>query len=206
MCFSMFGSSKPDTSAADEARRRETERAAKVTEAITGIDNSFAGFDDAFFNTRESAYTDYALPQLDDQFADAKSALALTLARSGQGQSSTAGKEFARLKKNYDLQFNSILDQSRNYGNQARTGVESARGDLIAQANATADPDLVSKNSARRLESLSVLPPFDPVANTFNNLITNVSNAAQAHRFSPGGARNTFVSDIFNTNSSRVIS
>ena len=89
MC--MFGGN-PAEKAAKEARQREEARQGRIAAGKTRINEAFAGFDDDFYGGRETAYSQFARPEIEDQYNRAKHDLTLALSRSGNLNSSTASR------------------------------------------------------------------------------------------------------------------
>ena len=206
MCIGGGGGDGGAAAAAAERRAQEEARRAKIEQGTQGINAAFQAFDDPFFSGRQQAYIDYQTPFLQDQFSDAKRQLGLTLASSGQSQSSIAAKRFAGLTTDFDNARRQIFDQGRTIANQSRSEVENARSDLINQLNATADPETASGGAARRAEMLSQLPRFDPIGNVFGGVTDGLATAAMIN---PRGTRKA-LSSLFQSggggSSGRVIS
>lgn len=176
------------------ARAAEEERQANVRAATGRVNETFAKFDDGFYQGRERAFVDYANPQLDDQYARAREKLIFALADAGTTRSSVAAQKLADLERDYGLRKIEVADQARGYAQQARGDVESARGDLIRQATATGDAALAgtaATNEASRLASAQV---FSPLGQVFQNVGAGIgavrrAQDAQEVRNALGGAK-----------------
>ena len=82
MCI--FGAAKPaQDNSAELARKKEEERQARITEGRTKIDEAFSRFDDPYFTGVRKTYQDYYLPDVDQQYRDARKQTTLAQARSG---------------------------------------------------------------------------------------------------------------------------
>jgi hypothetical protein len=150
--------------------------------ALYGGTQTTTGFDDNFYNKRQQDYVDYAMPQLEDQYTQAVKKLTFMLAQSGRLNSSTRGNRFAELQKDYDMQKTGVIDEGRRYANDARSGVERARGDLVALNASLADPATVAAEAQNRLSSLQQAPAFDALAPLFTNAGEGLATQADLER------------------------
>lgn len=164
------------------AAAREAERQAKITEGYNTIQNVFGGFNDDFYNSRGTAYTEFAQPQLDDQYEEAVKQLTFALSRNGRLDSSTAGEEQKKLQKQYDQQKLSLSDKSLQYGNDARSAVERSRSDLVAMNSNLANPQTIATEAQARLSGLQAMPTFSPLAPLFTNAAESLGTQADLER------------------------
>ena len=105
MCL---GGGYNDGGAAERRRQAELERQAKIDEGKTYIDDTFAQFDDEFYDQQTKNYLDFATPQLTDQFNQAAKNLTLQLADAGLLNSSVAAEKRGALNKKKDLTNNRL--------------------------------------------------------------------------------------------------
>lgn len=171
-----------DGGAAEAQRAREAERQANIRLGAESINSAFSSFNDEFYNTRETDYLDYALPQLDEQYEDARSELILSLARNGRLQSSVRGDKIAELQKKYDLQRQAIQSQATGFANDARSSVANSRANLISQNNAIADPSQVGSLAASSAQALQASPTFSPLGTVFQNVTAGLATQADLER------------------------
>lgn len=168
----------PDYDAiAAEQRRREAARQAAIASGRTQIDEALSGFDDDFYAGRKQAYLDYATPQVDDQYEDARKQLTLALSRSGQLQSGTAVNRFTDLKKDYKARLLDIANNARQVATDARRNVEQTRSDLYTNLAASADPASAANAALARAETLEARPQFSPIGNVFQNATAGLAAA-----------------------------
>jgi hypothetical protein len=170
MCFG----SKPKNNAAKDAERAEAARQARISTGMSAISNAFAPFNDDFYSQRAQDYIDYAEPQLDDQYADAKKALVYALSRTGNLASTTAAQRQAKLKKQYDTNRLAVRSQGDQYANQARSDVENARGDLVSQLQASADPDAATNLAYSQAKALTGAPAYSPLGQVFADVTSGI--------------------------------
>jgi hypothetical protein len=176
-----MGGSRGD-SGAGEARAREEARQASIRAGMSRIDEAFNAFNDDFFEGRRKAYVDYALPQLDEQWADAQQELTYALQRGSLLNSSAGAEKLADARRDYDRQKQAIEATGMDYSNQARGDVERNRSDIIAQLNATADPSAAAQAAANRAAMLSASPAFQPLGQLFQNITANIGAQLEAKR------------------------
>jgi hypothetical protein len=192
MC--MFGGGNDAARVAAENRAAEEARQQAVREATGRVDQTFARFDDPFFRQREQAFTQYAMPQADDQYARARQQLVFALADNGLTRSSVAADQAADLDKQFGQRRVEIADQARGYGQQARAEVEGARSNLVNQAQATGDAALAGTGAVNEAARLSAAPTFSPLGALFQNVGAGIGTArsvreADAVRTALGGAQ-----------------
>jgi len=165
---------------AAQARADEAARQARIREGMGRIDQSFKGFDESFYKGRESAYLNYANPQLDQQFKQQQNSLAYNLARAGLTASSEAARNAGELQRQFNLARSTVAGEAKNQSNQARQQVEQNRSELVNQLNATGDTQLAANASLTRANNLAQTPGFSPLGQIFQNTTGLLGNAAQA--------------------------
>lgn len=195
---------------AKRAREEEAARQQRIREGTTRINTIFDGqFNDDFFAGQERAFTDYALPQVQDQSAQAGRQLLFDLDRRGQIEGSARADLSAELQKRTDLQTQKVRDDARAFGTTARNNVEAARGDLISLLNATGDAEGAASSALARSEALSRPPAFSPVANLFADFTgaLGVQAAAERARFygGPTAPQPTFNTGLFTPRSGAAV-
>lgn len=164
------------------------------------------GFNDQFFDGLSKSYVDFARPQLDEQAAKARNQLTFALARNGTLDSSMRSTQNADLQRNVDKEIQSITDKGREYATEARTGVEQARADLIANLTMTGDNVGASNAALARAKTLAAPPAYSPLGQLFTDYTAGLAQQAAFERAaalgygtpSRGGA------GLFGTNKSAV--
>jgi hypothetical protein len=155
-------------------------------------------FTDDFFNQRRQSFLDYAQPQVDEQYGDARKELTFALARGGLLDSSVRGQKSGELQKMFDLNSQNVADQALSYETQARTGVEDARQNLIATLSATGDAQGAVNSALSRSAALSQSPAYSPLGQLFSDFTANLGVSAAQDRaatmsggwYNPGGPSN----------------
>lgn len=157
-----------------------------------------AAFDDAFFKGRRDAYTNYATPQLEDQYGKTQKELIFSLDRSGNLDSSARGEKMSDLQQMYDIQKQGVADKALSYETTARNSVEDARANLIATLNATGDAEGAAKSALARSEALSAPPAYDPLGQLFTDFTNTLGiQAAQERSYAAGGPKPAYSTGLF---------
>lgn len=157
-----------------------------------------AAFDDAFFQGRRDAYTNYATPQLEDQYGKTQRELIFSLDRSGNLDSSARGEKMSDLQQMYDIQKQGVADKALSYETTARNSVEDARSNLIATLNATGDAEGAAKSALARSQALSAPPAYDPLGQLFTDFTNTLGiQAAQERSYAAGGPKPAYSTGLF---------
>lgn len=182
MCF---GGGGGDGGAA-QARADENARQARIKEGVGNINQKFDKFDDGFFKGRGQAYTNFATPQVNDQYKQVSDQLAFSLARTGLDQSSEKARQGGVLMRDNALARQTLAEGANTEATKARQAVEDQRNSLISQVNMTADPEMAAQNALRSAGIMEQQQAFNPVANLFANT-TGMLGAAQNAGYYSGG-------------------
>lgn len=182
MCF---GGGGGDGGAA-QARADEQARQARIKTGVGNINQKFEKFDEGFFKGRGQAYTNFATPQVNDQYKQVSDQLAFSLARTGLDQSSEKARQGGVLMRDNALARQTLAEGATTEATKARQAVEDQRNNLISQVNMTADPELAAQNALRSAGIMEQQQAFNPVANLFANT-TGLLGAAQNAGYYSGG-------------------
>ena len=179
----MGGKSGGSNREAEQARADEQARQARIRSGTTNINDLFnKEFSDNFFDKRRDAYIDYARPQLDEQFGDAKKQLVYALTRVGTLDSSTRGEQVGKIQKRYDLAGQEIADKGVAGATEARNAVEDARANLIAMLNATGDDQGAAQSALARATALSRPAAYSPLSSLFADATSGLSSQLALER------------------------
>lgn len=182
----------PGDDGSGEARAREAQRQARIRQGMRSIDSTFYKFNDDFFNQRGAAYIDYAMPQVEDQYDNALGTLKAALQRSGLLQSSVAASKDKKLKLDYSLQRQNVVDQGLDAATNARKDVASAKQSVIQDLYATADPAAAAAQAQARAKIATAQPSFSPLGMLFQNVASGLADWQEARAynraFAGGGA------------------
>lgn len=197
----MSGGARAARREAERARQEEQARQDRIRQGTDTINSTFGQFDDPFFGDIRQSYIDYARPQLDRQFNDAREQLTYALARQGTLNSSTRGEQTADLQERRDLNLQDITDQARQFETDARNNVERARADLLTTLQATGDAEGASNAALSRASILSAPPSYSPLGQLFQDSTALLNQQAALERaFALGqGGQNRQQTGLFGT-------
>lgn len=167
---------------AKRARQEEEARQGRIREGTNQVDNVFSKFDDKFYRGQRDSYTNYARPQLQKQRDDAAKELAFSLDRTGQLGGSVRAQKEGELQRLFDTNEQQVRDQALAYENQARTGVENARSDLVAMLNATGDTQGAVNSALTRATVLTKPQAYSPLGQLFADFTGALGTQAAAER------------------------
>lgn len=165
---------------AAEARRREAEREGRIRSGQAAIDQQFSRFSPEFYNQRRDAYINYALPDLNKQYEDARKALTFALSNAGILRSSEANQRFARLEEDKGQALVRVQSEGDRQATAARQDVENERAGLVNQLYSTADADAASNAALARgqylQQNFSNPAGFDPLGQLFGDVAAGIGN------------------------------
>ncbi|SEG65010.1 hypothetical protein [Bosea lathyri] len=190
------------------ARSEEDARQQKIRDGTTRVGNIFeSNFNDDFYKGRRDAFTNFATPQLEDQYGDAQKQLTYSLARSGTLDSSIRGEKVGELQKLFDTNKQDIADKALANETEARNNVEGARTDLIQTLSATGDAEGAANSALSRATALSQPTAFNPLSQLFAGFTSTLGQQAaqeKAEALSGGAYKAKYNTGLFGTPSSSV--
>lgn len=167
------------------ARQQEQERKIRIDEGKAAIDQTFAGFDDKFYDRRAADYEAFAMPQLADQLHTTRNQLAAGLARRGLMKSGAAIRGNESLDRYATQKTQEIADAGQGEANKLRGQVEDQRGNLVNQLIASGDPSVASTGALAAAKSINTGPSFVPLGNLFNDWTEIWSANQNARTYNP---------------------
>lgn len=186
MCMGDGGSNKAEKEAKKATKAAAAAEAKRKADIETGrqtIDTEFAKFDDPYFQQVGDAYNDYYVPQLDDQFEEARKQLIYDFARRGNLASSAYGDKSADVATERDRQKVRIGSQAQDRISQAKSDVEQNRSDLYALNQAAADPEAIRSATASRAASIQPTQGLSPLENVFSGFLNNPATSMAAYQY-----------------------
>lgn len=158
-----------------QAKAAEEQRKQSIADSRAAIDSQFSVYDDPYYSGISNTVLDFYLPQLDDQFKKAQDQLEFDLARTGQYNTTEAGKKRADLQSQYDLQRSGVTDKASNATLQAKENVSGAKSQLYTYADAAADPAAVNDRLASETSRINAYAPeLTPMGQLFTDYLTPV--------------------------------
>jgi hypothetical protein len=174
------------------AEKKEAERQARLATGKTNIDGKFAAIGDPFYKTYQDNYLNYYMPQVQDQYKNAKDDLNFGYGRAGTLKSSMAAKGTADLYKRKLDQDAMVRSQGDAATGQLRSSVLDAKNSAISQLYATEDPTLATNLATNSIKNLTgQQPKYDPLGELFNTAAVGAAgfiNANSQRASSSGGS------------------
>lgn len=186
-------------------KAQAAERERRIREGMNRINSVMSQFDDSFYGQLRQAQLDSMLPNIRDQYSDARDQLTYTLARGGQLNSSVAAQRQAKLAKERELMLSRADSIAEQAVKQQRQDIEREREGLVMQLQATADPTNVSNQANLRAEALRIGQPQADIGIMFQNATAGLA-AALRPTYDAYGVRVNGPSFGSQRTSSRVIS
>lgn len=159
---------------AEEAKQKEAQRQARLTQGKTAIDQLFAGggFDDPFYNKYKQAELDYTLPQLQDQYAKQKEQTTYDLARAGTLRSTAAGKAQANLELQKAVNEAALRTKADSDTAALRQGIQGEQQAAYNQLYATEDPAVAANSATASINAAQLATPnLNPLGDLFKPLV-----------------------------------
>lgn len=175
---------------ASASRDAEMRRQTYIRDGTSAINQMFdTQFNDDFYKGRSKAYLDYAKPQVDDQYADARKELTFALDRTGMLDSTGRTQKEAELRKQYDNANRTVSDKALDYENTARSNVEGSRANLISMLTSTGDQQGAINAATTRAASLTAPDAYDGIGQLFGNFTSGLATQASIERADALGGR-----------------
>ena len=139
---------------------------------------STSPFGDDFYNKYRQSVIDYLAPQEDQQYSDARTSLAASLARAGQLDSSTATMDIGKLSKQDQLNTANIASNADTQTGALRSTVSQDEQTALNQLYSTEDPSVAANTAQNLVANASLTKPLlNPAGALFAPLTVGVGNA-----------------------------
>jgi hypothetical protein len=162
------------------ARAEEEARLARIRQGTAKIDQTFAGFDDGFFNDYRNNIMNFYQPQIDDQFGDAQDDLTYAFARAGTLNSTMANEKSADLNKAYEVGLADLLADAQGQVNSLNSNINTEKSNLVSLLNATGDADRAANEALSRSQVLfERQPDYNALPDLFSGIAQGVGGYFQ---------------------------
>lgn len=185
--------------AANQLANQQAQQQAWTNQAIGNINNAFAGFTPAFYNQAATNYTNYATPQLQQQFQTNKNQLVNNLADQGILNSSAAQQANNALSAAMTQGQQGIANAALGQQQQLQQQVAQQENALYQQAQTTTNPQQIGQQALTTAANINAPSTFTPIGNAFSNF----ANAYTAGR--GASAYNNFANMYLNSFSNPAI-
>lgn len=163
MCFG--GSSD----AGSAARAQQQAQQAQINQGVAAVNQAFSGFTPGFYQQRQQAYTNYAMPQLQQQYQQNQNNLLYRLANQGLLRSTAGGQLQNTLTQAAQQQQQNIGNQGLQLAQQLQQQVGQQQNTLVNQAIAGASPQAVGTGAIEAASQFSAPSALPPIGNLFSN-------------------------------------
>lgn len=167
--FSLLSGGTPDY--AKEAQKAEDQRQQRIKQGTANINKQFSGFGKDFYNAREQAYIDYAMPKLGEQYRQTKNQIGFNLANRGSLGGSAARTQWSDLNRTNLEARQGIVDTGISQAQDLQRQVESQRNTLLNQLYQSADPAQAQQAAIATAASMQAPSTFAPLVNQFSGLL-----------------------------------
>lgn len=158
---------------------------------------TFEGFQPEFYQRREKAYRDFALPQLADQYQSANQQLVYGMSNQGLRGSSVDDKARFQLEKTMTQGKQGVADEAINQSNQLKNRVEESRQSAINQLYQTSNPSQAVQSAIANASQFQQPSSFAPLANTFANLANQYYTQQLLASYKNGGRQQPVENNLY---------
>jgi len=131
---------------------------------------TFEGYTDKFYNEREKAYTDFAMPQVAQQYRDAKAATVYGLSNRGQLGSSLDTQAMSQLERTSANARQAVVDNAIDQSTKLRMDIENARAAQLQALYQSTDPSKAVASAIATSQNFRRPSSFAPIINAFANI------------------------------------
>lgn len=160
---------------ADEMRRQEAERQARITAGTTKVNDTFAQFGDDYYGGVSKAFLDYHTPLVDEQY---QAALRGLPAQFGSTASSEYNRALGELTRDYERQKVTMQDSAKSFADQQRQSIENARSTLLSQVQAGAGVEAAGTMATQQAAAVARPPAYSPIGDLFQKYTALGANYA----------------------------
>lgn len=152
------------------AQQQENRRQKAITQGTASINSAFSGFNPQFYNQRQQAYVDYALPQLAQQYQTNRNQVGFNLANRGLLGGSAAQSQLSQLNLANKQGAQNISDSGLAQAQQLQQQIEGQKNQLLGQLYQSADPSGAAASATSTAAGFAQPSVFQPLANQFGNI------------------------------------
>jgi hypothetical protein len=177
----------------DAATQLYNQQQGAITQGLGQLNQTFSGFTPQFYQQRAQDYTNFAMPQLNQQYQQNQQGLQSNLANQGILNSSAAQSLSSQLGGQYRLGQQNILNQGQQQAQQLQSNVANTQAQLTNQLTQSANPSSVAGAAVNAASQYSAPSAFAPIGNLFsqwgniyaaNSLSNNGTTAASPYSLS----------------------
>jgi len=152
------------------AEQQERQRQAAIAQGTSNINAAFGGFTPSFYQKRAQAYTDWAMPQLSQQYQTNRNQVGFNLANRNLLGSGAANKQWSDLNRAMGQARQTIADTGIGQAQGLQQSVEQQRQTLLNQLYQSADPAGAGAAATQSAASFAQPSVFPALGNLFSGL------------------------------------
>lgn len=172
---------------AGQAAAQQAARNKQIATGTTAIDNAFSGFTPDFFKGVQQSYTDYATPQLAQQYQSTKNQIGFGLANRGSTKSGAANTAWNDLGNSMATAKENVVDTGINQANTLQSNINSAKQSEINTLQQTADPAGAAASATSIAAGFATPSTFQPLQDQFTGLLNQYYSSQLLNNYRPGG-------------------
>jgi hypothetical protein len=180
---------------ADETRRREEERQARINAGVAAVRDAFKGYDDAYYDRQRSAFVAANEDTLRKQQAQEGEQAFYNMARVGTLNSSMGNRMRGDLAAGFARQNNDLFQGAEDYVAQQRDQVFNTQSQLEAQVRSSADETGAANMATAQAGNINRTPSASsgawlaPAIQTVAGGVKNYNSGQEAGFYSAAGAK-----------------
>lgn len=149
---------------------------------IGAVDKAFSPFNDDYYSGFTKSYTDAMNPQLDNQYAGAKSQQTAALAATDRDQGSTGAAADANLYRTYGNARAQIGNQAVDATNNLRGTVNNAKNNLYGLAEQATDPLALATQAQATSGSIVAPQSYPGLGNVFGDILSPLAGGLRTNQ------------------------
>ena len=149
------------------------------------VNDQFAGFTPDFYQQAAKDYTQYATPQVYQQYQQTGNTLTGNLARNGLLNSSAGVNLRGGLNQQLNTNLSNVANTAQEQANSLQTNVATQRNQLLSQVEAGAQPAQIASEAQGATASLRAPTPLPPVGNMFSDWSNTYLANMEANTYNP---------------------
>jgi hypothetical protein len=167
----------------NQLQQQQAQQQAWTNQAVGQINNAFAGFNQPFYSGVGKAYSNWALPQVGQQYGQAKNQLLDRLAGQGIMNSSAAGQAQNALGGALTQAEQQVGNNALGQEQQLQQQVGQEKSNLYAQAQSATNPSALGQQALETAASTSAPSTFAPLGQLFTNFGNQYLAGQQANLY-----------------------
>ena len=172
-----------DNNPASQLQAQVQQQQGLTDQAVQGIQSAFSGFNAPFYQGAQNAYTNWAAPQVQQQFQQAGQQLGFKLGGQGLLNSSAANQGQNALSSAMTTAQNQVGNQAVATSQALQSQVGQEEANLIGQAQTASNPGALANSAQAQAASTQVPSTFAPIGNMFTSFGNQYLQGQQSNAY-----------------------